>query len=77
MKLWCATVVDSGDTCDGRARTIGLFKSEASARAAVAEDIRQYAERIGAVPDFGEMCVVDEDADAVSLWNVEETEVED
>lgn len=79
-KLWIATYVDRGDTCDGKARILGIDKTKEEAEARVRNDIETWAddhagERL--IVDFDKMtayCLYD--ADVGCEWNIEERELE-
>lgn len=75
-KIWIATYVDRGDTCDGKARVLDIYKSKEEAEAAVRNDIEKWADdRAGErlIVDFDKMtayCLYD--ADVGCEWNIEE-----
>ena len=82
MKRWIVTVVDSGDTCDGKARVLAVCKTEEGARAFIRNDME---ERVDDATDDEGNCTYDVvDFDKMSLstyngissceWNVEEIE---
>lgn len=79
-KLWIATYVDRGDTCDGKARILDICKSKEEAEVIVRNDIEKWAndhasERL--IVDFDKMtayCLYD--ADVGCEWNIEEFSVE-
>lgn len=82
MKLWIVTAVDHGDSCDGKARTLGLFKTEAEARSYVNNDMCDYIDNntsdTGECPfiaDFAAMSIVGSiDPDFGCEWNIEEVD---
>lgn len=83
IKRFVATAVDTGDTCDGKARVIGTFKTREEAKNYVTEDIKEWVDdRAGdAVEvDFDKMTAhyVDDkwDTDTGCEWNIEEVEIE-
>lgn len=82
MKLWIVTAVDYGDSCDGKARTLGTFKTYDEAKAYVDEDIRHWGDdtiRCGqnVECDFDKMSAWDNDDDTIRCeWNIEEIEVD-
>ena len=43
-KRWIVTVVDYGETCDGKARVLEVCKSEEEAKAFVRNDIEEWAD---------------------------------
>lgn len=82
MKRWIVTEVDSGDTCDGKARVLAVCTTEEEARAFVRNDME---ERVDDATDDEGSCSYDVvDFDKMSLsthtgensceWNVEEIE---
>lgn len=80
MKLWIVTAVDHGDSCDGKARVLGAFKSYGEARNYVNADIQEWVdhntdELRGCGCSFAEMAAWYEYDDAVRCeWNIEEVE---
>jgi hypothetical protein len=44
MKKYQVIYTDLGDSCDGRARTLGTFETYESARAEMEKDVAQYIE---------------------------------
>lgn len=81
MKRWIVTCVDCGETCDGKARTLGVFREREEARAFVRNDIEKWADdRAGdnVVVDFDKMTASYGDcarADNGCEWNIEEVEI--
>lgn len=79
MKLWIVTAVDYGDSCDGKARVLGVFKSYNEARIYVDGDIFDWVERNcenGVKCDFDKMAVWSDCDDSIRCeWNIEEAEV--
>lgn len=45
MKMWIVTAVDYGETCDGKARTLGAFKTRVDAKNFVDADIQQWIDQ--------------------------------
>lgn len=43
-KIWIATYVDHGETCDGKARVLDVCKTKEEAEAAVRTDIEKWAD---------------------------------
>lgn len=79
MKLWIVTVVDYNDSCDGKARVLGAFKTHEEAKTYVDEDIREW---IDARADEGVRCDFDmmrtwcyDNIDIRCEWNIEEVEI--
>jgi isoleucyl-tRNA synthetase len=79
MKRWIVTCVDCGETCDGKARTLGVFKEREEARAFVRNDIERWADDHageGIEVDFDKMSATyDYDTDNGCEWNIEEVEI--
>ena len=83
MKRWIATYTDYGDTCDGKSRTLGVFKTKEEAQAAVHTDIERWANKRTGMPiviDFDKMSAkydwkTLDDRDGCE-WNIEECEVD-
>ena len=79
MKLWIVTAVDHGDSCDGKARVLGVFKNDIEARNYVDGDIFDWVERYcedGVKCDFDKMAVWSDCDDSIRCeWNIEEAEV--
>lgn len=79
IKRYVVTAVDCGDSCDGRARVLGAFKTKEEAKAYVRNDMEDYADqRAGAAiqVDFDQMDIVNGDDDTVCCWSIDEVEVE-
>lgn len=83
IKRYVVTAVDTGDTCDGKARVIGTFKTKDEAKNCVTEDIKEWIDqRAGEAVecDFDEMSAhyVDDkwDTNDGCEWNIEEIEIE-
>jgi len=82
MKVWIATAVDYGETCDGKARTLDICKTKEEAQAVVRNDIEHWADERAGMPivvDFDKMSAkynweTLDDADGCE-WNVEEKEL--
>lgn len=79
MKRWIVTCVDCGETCDGKARTLGVFKEREEARAFVRNDIERWADDHageGIEVDFDKMSATyDYDTGNGCEWNIEEVEI--
>lgn len=84
MKRWIVTCVDWGETCDGKARTLGVFKEREEARALVRNDIEHWADQNAGENiqvDFDKMNVyhmsgIDPNAYGAGCeWNIEEVEI--
>lgn len=79
-KIWIATYVDSGETCDGKARVLKACATEEEARNEVRADIEKWAD-----DRAGEKVIVDFDAmsahystyddDRGCEWNVQAVDV--
>ena len=76
MKIWIATYVDHGETCDGKARVLDVCKSKEEAEAAVRADIEKWADDRATEDiyvDFDAMAAgYNRNADEGCEWNVEE-----
>ena len=70
---WVATVVDSGETCDGKARVLGVYKSSDLAWAYVHRDMQEWASRHAhdIKIDFARGSAKYNYRDAGCEWNVE------
>ena len=76
-KIWIATYVDYGETCDGKARVLDVCTSKEEATAAVHNDIEKWCD-----DHAGEKVIVDFDAmsahystyddDRGCEWNISE-----
>lgn len=76
MKIWVSTYVDSGETCDGKARVLGIDATKEAATARVKADIEQWAAYHGsdsAKVDPGRMSARYESGRCE--WNIEEAEL--
>jgi len=81
-KIWIATYVDRGETCDGKARVLAACATEEEARNEVRADIEKWADDRAGMPivvDFDKMSAkydwkTLDDADGCE-WNVEAVEV--
>lgn len=77
-KIWIATYVDGGETCDGKARVLAVRATEEEARNEVRADIEKWADdRAGenVEVDFDKMSASYRDRDGGCEWNVEEAEI--
>lgn len=82
MKLWIVTVVDHGETCDGKARVLSVCSTKDEAKAYVKADIENWADERAGMPivvDFDKMSAkydwkTLDDTDGCE-WNIEEIEV--
>ena len=80
-KIWIATYVDHGDTCDGKAGVLGTYLTKEEAQAEVKADIEKWAD-----DHAGEKVIVDFDKmsahystyddDCGCEWNITEDEVD-
>jgi len=75
-KLWIATYVDYGETCDGKARVLDICKSKEEAEAVVRNDIEKWADDHAGENvevDFDKMSAhYDDDTSDGCEWNIEE-----
>ena len=79
LKRYVVTAVDVGESCDGHARVLGCFKTEADAKTYVRNDMEDMCDRLagaGVQADFDQMEIVNEDEDTVCCWAIDEVEVE-
>ena len=79
MRIYIATTVDTGDTCDGRARVLGVYLNRKDAVDAVNKDmggIMNHLSAQGKSYTQGTMSVDTAGGDMGFLWNIEEKEVE-
>lgn len=81
-KVWIATYVDHGATCDGKARILAVCTTKEEARNKVRADIEKWADDRAGMPivvDFDKMSAKYNwetlDDNGGCEWNVEETEV--
>lgn len=79
MKVFVATYVDVGDSCDGKARTLGVFPTEELAKEEVEKDMAHHIDAM--VNERRDMSSAKIDANGMSIyvddyhgceWNVEE-----
>lgn len=78
MKRWIATCVDCGETCDGKARIIGVLKGFEEACAFVRNDIEYWADKHAGENvevDFDKMSASCLDSGDGCDWNIEEVEI--
>ena len=80
IKLWIATYVENGETCDGKARVLSICKTKEEAEALVHSDIEKWRNDHadeGVEVDFNKMSAwYDYDTSDGCEWNIEEREVE-
>ena len=77
-KLWIATYVDHGETCDGKARILKACATKEEAQNEVHADIEKWADdRAGenVEIDFDKMSASYRDRDEGCEWNIEEVEI--
>ena len=73
-KIWIVTAVDSGETCDGKARVLKACATEEEARNEVRADIEKWADdRAGEniEVDFDRLSASYRGTDFGCEWNVE------
>lgn len=81
-KRYVVSFVDYNDSCDGKARISGLFKTEEEARAWVVDDMKQWLDNnSGEVKfdvDYDKMSIASDDynEDIGCEWNVHEVDVD-
>ena len=79
LKRYVVAAADVGETCDGHARVLGCFKTEADAKTYVRNDMEDMCDRLantGIQVDFDQLEIVNEDEDTVCCWSINEIEVE-
>ena len=77
-KIWIAMYVESGETCDGKARVLKVCATKEEAQNEVRVDIEKWADdRAGenVEVDFDKMSVSDQDRDEGCEWCIEEVEI--
>lgn len=77
-KLWIATYVDHGETCDGKARVLKACATKEEAQNEIRADIEKWADdRAGenVEIDFDKMSASYRDRDEGCEWNIEEVEI--
>lgn len=67
MKVYVVTYIDSGETCDGKPRCAGVYKTRQEAEAYVKSDIESYSD-MGYDVDYDSMSC----EEAQCEWNIEE-----
>lgn len=82
IKRYIVTAVDTGDTCDGKARVIGTFKTREEAKNYVTEAIKEWTDERASDAvevDFDRKSAhyIDDkwDTDTGCEWNIEEVEI--
>lgn len=77
-KIWIATYVDHGETCDGKARVLKACATKEEAQNEVRADIEKWADdRAGEniEVDFDKMSASYQDCNDGCEWNIEEIEI--
>lgn len=80
MKLYAVNYVEYGDSCDGKARTIGIFTNEDEAKGIVKIDIDVYVKSNQGNDwsvDYDKMCAWCDDSDVRCEWNIDKVLVAD
>ena len=72
-KAYIVTAVDYGETCNGKARTIGVFFDKKEAERTLAADI-DYYKAMHPTYKEGKLAVTDDDGNGCE-WNLEDVEV--
>lgn len=82
-KIWIATCVDYGETCDGKARVLDICTSREEAAAVVRNDIEKWADDRAGMPivvDFDKMSAKYDwktlDNTDGCEWNISEIDVD-
>lgn len=77
-KIWIAMYVESGETCDGKARVLKVCATKEEAQNEVRADIEKWADdRAGenVEVDFDKMSASYQDRDEGCEWCIEEIEI--
>lgn len=77
-KIWIATYVDHGETCDGKARVLKACMTKEEAQNEVRADIEKWADDHAGENievDFDKMSASYRDYDDGCEWNIEEIEI--
>ena len=77
-KIWIAMYVESGETCDGKARVLKACATKGEAQNEVRADIEKWADdRAGenVEVDFDKMSASYQDRDEGCEWCIEEIEI--
>lgn len=77
-KIWIAMYVESGETCDGKARVLKACATKEEAQNEVRADIEKWADdRAGenVEVDFDKMSASYQDRDEGCEWCIEEVEI--
>ena len=78
MKKYIATYVETSETCDGKARVMGVYDSKETAREEVREDMGHYLdtnEDEAFEVYWDKMSVWSEDGGRGCEWNIEEVTI--
>lgn len=77
-KIWIATYVDQGETCDGKARVLKACATKEEAQNEVRADIEQWADNHAGENievDFSKMSAFRKDNSSRCDWNIEEVDL--
>lgn len=80
MKKFIVTAVDYGDTCDGKAEILGVFKTKKEAKKYVSEDMQSYYNNnktSSTKMSKRLMSVKTGEYDAGCEWNIHEVELDE
>ncbi|MGN0130686.1 MAG: hypothetical protein ACI4CE_07360 [Methanomethylophilus alvi] len=72
-KAYIITIVDHGDSCDGKARVIGVYFDREKALRELRADIDYYKEMNSTYTE-GDLSVMDDDGNGCE-WNMEERDI--
>jgi len=83
MEKWIVTAVDYGDSCDGKARVLGVCDSQEEAEAYVRNDMEDLVDNATdddgncsyETVDFDGMCVYTYNRENGCEWNVEKVTI--
>jgi hypothetical protein len=70
MPKYIVSCVDYGDTCDGHARILGMFKDYSKALAFVKGDMKSVHEENGYPINYQKLEVMNDDGTDGSVWSI-------
>jgi hypothetical protein len=78
MKYYLITIIESGDTCDGKARVLSAWPTLREAKEFVKFDIKQYITNANGYPlkvDWEKLSAWAEDKTFGCEWNIDELDI--
>lgn len=78
MKKFIVTAVDSGETCDDKARVLTVCNTREEAKSFVTHDMEDFindAAEMNLIADFDKMSARTEDGAYGCEWNIEEVDI--